>query len=143
MYLFLSFFLLLIYLFFIITVIFDNITYTNNFSTNFTILNSYLENINKSQMSLCLTNDVFLFGQEETVSVSTTPASPATSYKFLIFFIIVAIFSSIFYKKNYLKFPKQILPFLTFFLCFNSFPPHKSKSNDLKCCPHSEFFRGD
>ena len=27
-----------------------------------------------------------------------------------------------------------------YFLCFNSCPPHKLKSNGLKCCPNSEFF---
>ena len=50
-YLLLSFFPLLIHLCFIVTVILDNIIYNNNFTTNFTTLKSYLENINKSQIS--------------------------------------------------------------------------------------------
>ena len=99
-YLFLSFFPLSIYLHFIVTVIFDNIIYADNFRTNFTILNSYLENNNKSQASLYLNNNVSLFDQEEIISVSTTPTITVTSYKSLIFLFIVAIFSSIFYKKK-------------------------------------------
>ena len=71
-YLFLSFFYLLMYLCFIITIIFNNIIYINNFSINLAILNGYLENNNKSQTSLCLSNNVFLFVQEEIISVSTT-----------------------------------------------------------------------
>ena len=109
---FLSFFPLLIYLCFIVTVIFDIIIYTSNFSTNFTIFNSYLENINKSQTSLCPTNNISLFGQEEIISVSTTPVSTVTTYKSLIFVFIVAIFSSIFYKKKKkLKSQKIFYPF--------------------------------
>ena len=65
-YLFLWFFPLLPYLCFIVTVIFDNFVCTNNFSSNFA--NSYLENVNKSQTSLCMTNNVFLF-QEGITSV--------------------------------------------------------------------------
>ena len=97
-FLFLSFFPLLIYLYFIVTVIFDNFIYTNNFSYNFT--NSYLESINKPQTSLYLANNVFLFSQEEIISASTTPVNTMTSYKSQIFFFIVAIVSSIFYKKK-------------------------------------------
>ena len=78
-YLFLSFFPLLTYLCFIVTVIFDNFVYTNNFSSNFT--SSYLENINKSQTSLCLTN-VFLFGQDEIISLSTSPGNTMTALAF-------------------------------------------------------------
>ena len=79
---------------FIVTIIFDNFIYTNNSSSNFA--NSYLEKINKSQTSLCPTNNVFLFGQEEIIPVSTTPVNTATSYKSFIFFLIAAIFSSIY-----------------------------------------------
>ena len=57
-------------------------------------------NINKSQTSLCPTNNVFLFGQKEIISVSTTPGNIMTSYKSPIFFLIVTIFSSIFYKEK-------------------------------------------
>ena len=42
-----------------------------------------------------------------------------------------------FLQKNYFKITKQILSFLIF---NNSSPPHKSKSNNLKYCPNSEFF---
>lgn len=45
MYLFLSFLPLLVYLYFIVTVIFYNIIYTSKFSTNFTILHSHLETL--------------------------------------------------------------------------------------------------
>ena len=100
-YLFLSFFPLLIYLCFVVRVTFDNFIYTNNFCSNF--INSYLENVNKSQTSLYPTNNIFLCGQEEIISVSTTSVNTVTSYKFLKFFFIVAIFSSIFYKKIILK----------------------------------------
>ena len=125
-YLFSSFSPLLIYLCFIVTV---NIVNTNSFSTVFIILNRYLENINKSKTSLGPTNNVFLFGQKEIISVSTNPVSTVTSYKSLIFFFIVVIFSSTFYKKNHFKITKQILPFLIFFLLyFNGSPPHKSKN---------------
>ena len=115
-YLFSSFSPILSYLSFIVTIIFDNSMYTNNLSSNFT--SSYLENINKSQTSLCPTNNVFLFGLEEIVSVSTTAVNTMTSYKSLIFFLIVTIFSSIFYKKSYFKITKQIFPFLIFFSLF-------------------------
>ena len=118
-YLFLSFFPLSIYLHFIVTVIFDNIIYADNFRTNFTILNSYLENNNKSQASLYLNNNVSLFDQEEIISVSTTPTITVTSYKPLIFLFIVAIFSSIFYKKkkSFLN-HKPNFDFLNFFFSF-------------------------
>ena len=115
---FLSFFPLLAYLCFIATVIFDNFVYINNFKSNFT--NRYLKNINKSQTSLCPTNNIFLFGQEEIISHSNH-------------------FFNHFLQKNDFKITKQILPFLIFF-CVNSCPSHKLKSNDLKCCPNSEYF---
>ena len=38
-----------------------------------------------------------------------------------------------------LKSQSKFCPFL-FFSCFNSFLPHKSKTNDLKSCPNSIFF---
>ena len=71
---------------------------TNNFSHTFT--NSYLEKINKSQASLCQTNNVFLFGLQEVISVSTTAVNTVTSYKSLIFFFIVGILPSTLYKKK-------------------------------------------
>ena len=104
------------------------------FHSTVTILNSHLENVGKSQTSLCLTNNIFLFGQEEINSVSITPVSTVTVYKSLIFFSMVDIFQIFFTKKNPFKITNQILSFLVFFLCFNSSPTRRSKSNDLKCC---------
>ena len=106
-YLFLLFFPSLTYLFFIITVTFNNSFY-NNFGNNFTLLNNYFENFNESQ---CLTNNVFLFGQKEIISVSTTPSNTVTSYYGLSFYFMVAIFSSIFYQMNNFKIKRQFLPF--------------------------------
>ena len=80
-YLFLLFFPSLTYMFFIITVAFNNSFY-NNFGNNFTLLNNYFENFNESQ---CLTNNVFLFGQKEIIFVSTTPSNTVTSYYGLFF----------------------------------------------------------
>ena len=137
-YLSLLFFPSLTYLFFIITVTFNNSFY-NNFGNNFTLLNNYFEKFNES---LCLTNNVFLFGQKEIISVSTNPSNTVTSYYRLLFYFMVAIFSSIFYQMNNFKITRQILPFLIFFfLCFNGNPPRESKKYDLKCFPNSEFFR--
>ena len=82
-------------------VIFDNFVYTNNFKSNFT--NEYLENINKSQTSLCPTNNVFLFGQEQITSVSTTSVNTMASYKSLIFFHKVTIIQPFLTKKIILK----------------------------------------
>ena len=136
-YLFLLFFPSLTYLFFIITVTFKNSFY-NNFGNSFMLLNNYFENFNES---LCLTNNVFLFGQKEIISISTTLSNTVTSYYRLIFYFMVAIFSSIFYQVNNFIITRQILPFLIFFfLCFNGNPPRGSKKYDLKCFPNSEFF---
>ena len=121
-YLFLLFLPSLTYLFFIITVTFNNSFY-NNFGNSFTLLSNYFENFNES---LCLTNSVFLFGQREIISVSTTLGNNVTS---------------IFYQMNNFKITRQILPFLIFFfLCFNGNPPRELKKYDLKCFPNSEFF---
>ena len=136
-YLFLLFFPSLTYLFFITTVTFNNSFY-NNFGNNFTLLNNYFENFNES---LCPTNNVFLFGQKEIISVSTTPSNTVTNYYRLLFYFMVAIFSSIFYQMNNFKITRQILPFLIFFfLCFNGNPLRESKKYDLKCFPNSKFF---
>ena len=82
-------------------VIFDNFVYTNNFKSNFT--NKYLENIIKSQTSLCPTNNVFLFGQEQIIFVSATSVNTMASYKSLTFFLIVTIIQSFLTKKIILK----------------------------------------
>ena len=106
--------------------------------TVLTLLNNYFKNFNES---LCLTNNVFLFGQKEIISVSTTLSNTVTSYYRLVFYFMVAIFSSIFYQMNNFKITRQILPFLIFlFLCFNGNPPCESKKYDLKCFSNSEFF---
>ena len=136
-YLFLLFFSSLTYLFFIITVTFNN-SFCNNFGNSFPLLNNYFENFNES---LCLTNNVFLFGQKEVISVSTPLSNTVTSCYRLLFYFMVAIFSSILYQMNNFKIKKQFLPFLIFFfLCFNGNPPCESKKYDLKCFPNSELF---
>ena len=133
-YLFLLFFPSLTYLFFIITVTFNNSFY-NNFGNSFTLLNNCFESFNES---LCLTNNVFLFGQKAIISVSTTLSYTVTSYYRLVFYFMVAIFSSILYQMNNFKITRQIFPFLIFFfLCFNGNPPRESKKYDLKCFPNS------
>ena len=133
-YLFLLFSPSLTYLFFIITVTFNNSFY-NNFGNSFTLLNNCFESFNES---LCLTNNVFLFGQKAIISVSTTLSYTVTSYYRLVFYFMVAIFSSILYQMNNFKITRQIFPFLIFFfLCFNGNPPRESKKYDLKCFPNS------
>ena len=78
-------------------------------------------------MSLCLIN-VFLFGQREIISFSSTPSNYITGYNPLIFYFIGAILSSIFTKKKeQLILQRNFFPFLIFFLCFSSNPLHKSK----------------
>ena len=71
-----------------------------------------------SHTSLCVTNNVFFFGEKEIISVSFTPSSSITSYNPFIFYFIGAIISRIFYKKNNFNIPKQYCPFLTFFSLF-------------------------
>ena len=100
--LFLSCFTSLRYLFlafFIITTTFYDIFYNNGFTLSEYCLENINININKPHTSLCLTNDVFLFGQKEIISVSSTLSSSITSYNIVIFYFIGAILSSIFYKK--------------------------------------------
>ena len=138
----LSYFLLLRHLFlvyFIITTTFYNIFYNNNFALSKCCLENIDININKSHTSLCLVN-VFLFGQKEIISVSSTPGSSITSYNPFIFYFIGAILSSIFYKKDNFNITKLFFPFSIFFLCFSGNPLHKSKNSDLKYCPNTEFF---
>ena len=92
-----------------------------------------------SRRSLCLTNNVFIFDQKETISVSSTPSSSITSYNLIIFYFIGGILSSIFYKKDNIT--KQLFPFLIYFLlCFSANSLHKSKNCNLKCCSNNEFF---
>ena len=115
-YLFLSCFASLRY--FIITTTFYNIFYNNNFTLSKYCLENINININKSHTSLSLTNNVFLFVQKETISVSSTPGSFITSYNPLMFYFIGAILSSIFYKKDNFNITKQLSPFLIFFSLF-------------------------
>ena len=128
-YLFLSCFTSLRYLLlalFIITTTFYNIFCSNNFTLSKCCLENINTNINKSHQgtlpklpwshtSFYLNNNVFLFGQKETISVSSTPNSSITSYNHVIFYFIGAILSIIFYKKDNFNIKKQLLPFLLFF----------------------------
>ena len=117
-YLFLSCFTSLGYLFwafFIIMTTFYNIFYNNNLTLSKCCLENININVKKSHTPLCLTNNVFLFGQMEAISVFTTPSSSITSYNLVIFYFIVAILSSIFYKKDNFNITKQPFPFLIFF----------------------------
>ena len=66
--------------FLVVTNVFNNILYNNNFNHNFTFLNNFLENINISKPSPCLYNNVFLSGQEQTISAPTTANPSVTSY---------------------------------------------------------------
>ena len=93
-----------------------------------------------SRRSLCLTKNVFIFDQKETVSVSSTLSSSITSYNLVIFFLIGGILSSIFYKKDNFNFTKQLFPLLIYFLlCFSANSFRKSKNCNLKCCPNNDF----
>ena len=133
-YMFLELLPLVLFLFFIITIIFNNIFFVdNNFNRNFTYLDSFAV---KEQ-----SNGFFAFGQKEIISVSITPVNTITNYVSFFFYSMIGIFSFAFYKKHNFKFTKQVFTLLIFlFLCFNSNRPDKSKDNDLKNCPNSEFF---
>ena len=69
---------------------------------------------NKSHTSLCLVNNVFLFGQKEIVSVSCAPSSSITSFNHLIFYFLEAIFSGIFYIRKTLQSNLKILNAILF-----------------------------
>ena len=85
--------------------------------------------INTSHGSLCLTNNVFILDQRETITISIT------SYNLAIFYFIGVFLSSIFYKKDNFNITKQIFPFLI--ISFSANFLHKSKNCDLKCCPNN------
>ena len=87
---------------------------TNSFTVSKWCFENINVNINKSHTSLCLTNDVFIFGQKETISVSSNPGSSITSYNLVIFYFIEAILSSIFYKEDNFNITKQLFPFLIY-----------------------------
>ena len=56
-----------------------------------------------------------------------------------LYFCIIAIFLSIFYKEKIILKSQKFFAFLIIsFICFKSSPSHKSKSNDLECCPNFE-----
>ena len=117
-YLFLSFFRLLRYLFlafFLISTTFYNIFYNNSVTLSKCCFENINININKSHTSLCLTNNVFIFGRKETISLSSTPSSSKTSYNLVIFYFMRAILSSIFYKKDNFDIAKQLFSFLIYF----------------------------
>ena len=94
------------------------IFHNNNFKLSKQCLENINTNINKSHTSLCLTNNVFLFGQSVLISVSPTPSSSITSYNPVIFYFLGAILSSMFYKKDNFNIKKQLFPFLIFFSLF-------------------------
>ena len=100
--------------FFIITTTFYNILYNNNFILSKCCFENINININKSHTSLCLTNNVFIFGRKETISLSSTPSSSKTSYNLVIFYFMRAILSSIFYKKDNFDIAKQLFSFLIY-----------------------------
>ena len=90
--------------------------------------------------SLCLTNNVFIFDQKETISVSSTLSSSITSYNLVIFFFHRRNFVKNFKKKDNFNITKQLFPFLIYFLlCFSANSLHKSKNCNLKCCPNNDF----
>jgi len=100
-YLFLLFLPILIYAFltfFIILITFNNNFYNGNFNFNLTIVN-ILDDINESN-TFSLTNKFILPDQEEIISASTSSTNTITSYTSLIFYLISAIFSCIFYTKG-------------------------------------------
>ena len=77
--------------FFIIATTFYNIFYDSNLTLPkccFKNINIY---VNTSHRSLCLTHNVFIFDQKETISVYSTPSSSITSYNLVIFYFIGAI----------------------------------------------------
>ena len=65
-----------------------------------------------------------------------------TSYNLVIFYVIGAILSSMFYKKyNLVSESNQSNSFLIyFFLCFSANSLHKEKNRDLNSCPQNGFF---
>ena len=101
---------------FIITTIFYNIFYNKNFTLSKCCLEDIKININKSHTPLCLTNNVFLFGQKETISAASTPSSSITSYNPVIFHFIGAILSSIFCEKDNFNITKQLFSILNIYL---------------------------
>ena len=128
-YLFLSSFTSLRYLFLAFSIIattFYNIFYNNNFTLSkccFENIDIYIYiyyiyyiyiyiYINTSHGSLCLTNNVFILDQRETITISIT------SYNLAIFYFIGVFLSSIFYKKDNFNITKQIFPFLIIFSLF-------------------------
>ena len=86
---------------------------------------------------LSFTKSQFAF----TFAFISTPISSITSDNLVIFYLIEAILSSIFYKKDNFDITEQLFPFLIYlFLCFSANSLHKSKNCDIKCCPNNEFF---
>ena len=96
--------------------------------------------MNKLKSSLFLTFNDSLIGHEEIIPISAAPANTLTSYKGLIFFLIIAIFSIICPKRKYFKFTNKLLPFLIFLYCFSCSPSYKSENSNLKNCSNSDFF---
>ena len=110
--------------------IFDFVIFHNNdcyifYIKNFTLSKCCLQNINininKIDTSLCLTNNVFIFGQKETISVSSTPSSSITSFNLCYFSLISwEPFCQVFFtKKIILVLESNFFHFQYFFLSIN------------------------
>ena len=125
--------------FFIILITFNNNFYDGIFNLNLTFVN-ILNNTNESN-TFNLTTQFILLDQEKIISTSTSPTNTITGYIPLVFYLISAIFSCLFYTKGKFAITKRLLPFLLFFvLCFTSNPQQKIKYNDLKHYRNTEFF---
>ena len=111
----------LILSFFIITTAFYNIFYIKNITLSKCCLQNINININKIDTSLCLTNNVFIFGQKETISVSSTPSSSITSFNLCYFSLISwEPFCPVFFtKKIILVLESNFFHFQYFFLSIN------------------------
>ena len=107
--------------FFIITTAFYNIFYIKNITLSKCCLQNINININKIDTSLCLTNNVFIFGQKETISVSSTPSSSITSFNLCYFSLISwEPFCQVFFtKKIILVLESNFFHFQYFFLSIN------------------------
>ena len=104
------------------------------------ILNDYLGGTSTLELSHFFGFNVSLAGQEETISTSAAPTNTSTSHISLIFFLTIAIFSSICPKSKCFKFTVKFFPFLLFFYFFSCSPSHKSQNKALKYCSKSNFF---
>ena len=99
-----------------ITTTFYNTFYNNNFTLSKCCIKNIDININKAHTSICLANNVFLIGQTEIISVSSTPSSPMTRYNPLSFISEEPFCQGFFTKKDNFNIARHLFPFLIFFL---------------------------